>query len=125
MTPFVKIPNAGAVFQRLKISAILLCLLALVIAFKTESNQQFIIITNPLAVNRTNEVIVIKRNFFGNVPNHLFPLVKKNNTTYITQTLDINNDGRWNELLIEVNLAANSMDTLQVSWVKKNVLPLF
>jgi len=125
MIPFVKISNARAVFQRLKISAILLCLLALVIAFKTEPTQQFIIITNPLAVNRTNEVIVIKRNFFGNVPNHLFPVIKKNKTTYTTQTLDINNDGRWDELLIEVNLAAKSMDTLQVSWVKKNVLPLF
>jgi len=125
MIPFVKISNAAAVFQRLKISAILLCLLALVIAFKTEPNQQFIIITNPLAVNRTNEVIAIKRIFFGNVPNHLFPVIKKNNTTYPTQTLDINNDGRWDELLIEVNLAAKSMDTLQVSWVKKNVLPLF
>jgi len=125
MIPFVKISNARAVFQRLKISAILLFLLALFIAFKMEPTQQFIIITNPLAVNRTNEVIVIKRNFFGNVPNHLFPVIKKNKTTYTTQTLDINNDGRWDELLIEVNLAAKSMDTLQVSWVKKNVLPLF
>ena len=125
MIPFVKISNARAVFQRLKISAILLFLLALVIAFKMEPTQQFIIITNPLAVNRTNEVIVIKRNFFGNVPNHLFPVIKKNNTTYTTQTLDINNDGRWDELLIEVNLAAKSMDTLEVSWVNKNELPLF
>jgi len=125
MIPFVKIKNAGLVFQRLKISAILLFLLALVIAFKMEPTLQLIIISNPLAVDRTNEVITIKRKVFEKKANQLFPLVKKANTTYTTQTLDLNNDGRWDELLIEVNLAAKSTDTLQVSWVKKNELPLF
>ncbi len=126
MIPFVKISNVGVLFfQRLKISATSLFLLTLVIAFSMEPGEQLITINNPLAVGRNNEVITIKRNLFGNVPSHLFPLVKKNNARCVTQTLDVNNDGRWDELLIEVSLAANSTDTLQVSWVKKSELPLF
>ncbi|MBC7722813.1 MAG: DUF4861 family protein, partial [Pedobacter sp.] len=78
-----------------------------------------IILTNPSSFARNKEVITIKRIAFGNAKANLFPSVKKHNKTLVTQIIDTNNDGIWDELLIEISLAANSKDTLDITWSAK------
>lgn len=88
-------------------------------AFKNPGNRQALIITNTASFKRINEVITLQRAKLGKISNDLFPLVKKQNKVFISQTIDKNADGYWDELLIEISLAAHSTDTLQLSWVKK------
>jgi hypothetical protein len=83
------------------------------------SQNQSVIIANPTAFTRNKEIIAIKKSDIGNIIDSLYPSVKMQNQFLVTQTIDTNNDGIWDELLIEVSLAANAKDTLQINWLSK------
>ncbi len=84
-----------------------------------------VIIHNPLAVTRNNETITLQRAALKNIPDNLFPLVKCKNKTAITQAVDEDSNGVWDELLIEVSLAPGATDTLIITWVNKTDKPAF
>lgn len=104
--------------------SILLILLLIILCNPLFASDEFnvhqsIILTNSASFNRVNEIISVPREALGNVNNNLFPVVTKNDKIFITQIVDKNGDGNWDELLIEVSVAANSKDTLQINWVVK------
>lgn len=89
--------------------------------FSTASiaQEQSVVIFNPTALTRDKEIISITKTDLGQVDNSLYPSVRMNNQWLVFQTIDITNDGIWDELLIEVSLAANARDTLQINWSSK------
>jgi len=128
MCKFFKIETGRLKFKMYKNTGTFLLIFLLgrtAFAGIVEDNYQTLIISNPLFVMRANELIAVPRKYFPLVNECLFPLVKKGNKIYITQTIDSNYDGHWDELLVQVSLAAHSKDTLQVSWIKKDELQAF
>ncbi|MFP5040880.1 DUF4861 family protein [Parasediminibacterium sp. JCM 36343] len=81
-----------------------------------------IIISNPASFKREKEIISIKKTTLGKVKKGLFPIVKKGNKQLATQIIDTDNDGKWDELLVEVSLSAHGADTLQLSWAAKEAV---
>lgn len=88
-----------------------------VFAFKS---SRIIVVSNPTSFRRVNEVVSIERNKLGKIKPNLFPVVTKEKMIVTTQTIDKNSDGIWDELLIQVSLAANEKQTLQIAWVTKS-----
>jgi len=84
------------------------------------NDHQSLVIHNPLNVERTNEVVVVSRKLFSQKNESLVPVIKKGTKIYITQTIDRNHDGQWDELMVQVSLAPHAKDTLEVKWAKKN-----
>jgi len=93
----------------------------LIIVFYTESHaqKQSVIIFNPTTLIRYKEIISITKADLGQANNSLSPSIKMHNQFLVFQTIDTNNDGIWDELLIEVSLAANAKDTLHIDWSSK------
>ena len=100
--------------------AILLAVCHPVYAFKAAKQQQYLILFNPMAFDRPGEVITVKRKLFGKQDPTFVPEIKKGNQVLISQLVDTNKDGNWEELLVEVNLKSNGIDTLLISWVNNN-----
>lgn len=122
MQRHIKIAPAIIAFSLRKSTMFLLLVVVLckpLLGLDDFSVRQSIIIINPLSFNRTNEIIAVERNVLDKVSSHLFPSIKKNNDILVTQLIDKNGDGTWDVLLVEVSLAANSTDTLQLHWIKK------
>jgi hypothetical protein len=93
----------------------------LIIVFYTESHaqKQSVIIFNPTTLIRYKEIISITKADLEQENNSLSPSIKMHNQFLVFQTIDTNNDGIWDELLIEVSLAANAKDTLHIDWSSK------
>lgn len=79
-------------------------------------SSQWLIITNTTALERKGEVIAVKRTLFGNIEKNLIPQIKKGSSLLVSQQVDKNSDGEWDELLIEVSVAPLSKDTLLLEW---------
>lgn len=99
--------------NKIVLLAILLCH-----AFSAFS-QAYISITNPLAREKLNETIVLKRvqleQHYSFISNAAALIVKTSNNQIIaSQTDDFNGDGNWEELAFQVNLAANETIKLQL-----------
>lgn len=88
-------------------------------------HKQTLIFTHTAPFDRPNEVVALQRNQLGSIGDDLVPLVKKQDEILVTQLIDKNVDGRWDELLVAISLAAHSSDTVQLSWVKKELIPAF
>ena len=84
-----------------------------------------IIIKNPLSVSRENEIISINRNDLHQPTENLFPVIRKKSEILTTQVSDSNGDGKWDQLLIEVSMKPVQTDTLSISWVSSEKLPVF
>ncbi|AMJ67492.1 DUF4861 family protein [Hymenobacter sp. PAMC 26628] len=84
-----------------------------------------IVLRNPQRTARASEIIRIARSRFQGVGVGYFPLVKKGAKTYVTQLVDTDADGRWDELLLEASLGANARDTLRLTWVRAGQQPAF
>lgn len=80
---------------------------------------QTLIITNTASFDRLNTIVTLSRNDLGSISDTWFPVVKKQHKVFVSQTVDKNADGRWDDLLIEVSLPARSSDTLQLTWLTK------
>ena len=81
-----------------------------------QKGAQWLVITNTTAMERTGEVIAIKRVLLGK-ENSLIPQIKKGTIILTSQLIDKDNNGDWDELLVEINLAPYTKDTLQIEWV--------
>lgn len=114
---FVKIANC----QFKELFVLLMVTFSFITFFNQESyaQSQSVIIANPTAFTRNKEIISIKKIDLVNIDNSLYPSVKRQNQFLVSQTIDTNSDGIWDELLIEVSLAANVKDTLQINWLLK------
>jgi hypothetical protein len=113
----IKITNS----QLKKLYIFLMVTFSFTIFLNEESyaQNQSVIIANPTAFTRNKEIISIKKTDLGNIKDSLYPSVKMQNQFLVTQTIDTNNDGFWDELLVEVSLSANAKGTLQINWLLK------
>ncbi|WP_210518413.1 DUF4861 family protein [Hymenobacter terricola] len=84
-----------------------------------------IVLRNTQQAARASEIISIARSRFQRVAAGYFPLVKKGAKTYVTQLIDTDADGQWDELLLEASLGANARDTLRLAWVGAARQPAF
>lgn len=87
------------------------------LAFAPGKITQWMVVTNPSSFSRMGEVIAVKRTVFANTRRQLLPQVKKGTTVLISQVVDSNGDGVWDEVLVEVTLPPHAKDTLQIEWV--------
>lgn len=78
---------------------------------------QWIGITNPSSFDRTGEVIAIKRSLLTTGQQTLTPQVKQGKAVLISQIVDKDGDGIWDELLVEISLAPRAKDKLRIEWV--------
>ncbi|MFC4213581.1 DUF4861 domain-containing protein [Pedobacter petrophilus] len=110
------------IFQDFFIKRVCLPILIILVATQAWSQakipQHLIIIENDQSFKREGEIICIEKSKLKNMPSGFYPLIKKANKTLTSQLIDKDEDGRWDCLLIEVNLNANSKDTLKMEWVK-------
>ena len=88
-------------------------------------HNQFIIIKNTQSFDRQNEIITIDKKVLRNSNPKIFPIVKRKSQILISQLSDSDNDGRWDKLLVEINLHSFQQDSLQIEWVAKDKLPIF
>ena len=82
--------------------------------------KPWLVITNTTSFIRTNEVIAVKRHLLGNVHKNLIPVIRKKDAALISQTVDEDKDGIWDNLLVEVTIGAHATDTFEVVWVGKD-----
>jgi hypothetical protein len=76
-----------------------------------------IIIKNPLSTARNNEIISIDCAKLKRTDKQLVAQVITKSMVLKSQMWDGNKDGIWDELLVEVNLLPNQIDTLQIKWI--------
>jgi hypothetical protein len=76
-------------------------------------------ITNDRSFTRKNEIIRIKRAFFGYLDEKEIPLVTNGKKRITYQLVDNNIDGRWDVMLLEVTLSPHSSDLLTIKWTTK------
>jgi len=85
----------------------------------------YVIVTNNQPYKRINEILNIQSDSFYAPNKNLYPVVRQRNKNVVQQFCDNDNDGKWNFLLIEISLEANSIDTLEVKWLQKSELTSF
>jgi hypothetical protein len=74
-----------------------------------------IIIRNNQSFKRT-EILCISSRDFGKRSITCYPVITRNHTPLISQPADINKDGLWDLLFVEVHLLPFSADTLSLHW---------
>ena len=93
------------------------------------SKKNILVLTNPLAVDRTDETIIIKRADLeakvGIVTEGFAPILKLNGENIPSQADDMNGDGKWDELAFTVNFKASETITLTVDNVAVEQYPEF
>jgi hypothetical protein len=86
-----------------------------------------LLLKNPLASDRLNEPVVVTRAYYektfgaGEVPVLKYP----DGRMIPIQCDDLNGDGSWDELAFVVNIKANSMLKLSVSWATRDKAMVF
>jgi hypothetical protein len=80
-----------------------------------------IAIKNPCNFERANEIITLKRNELSFVKDDAVVRVTQKGRLIVTQVVDTNLDGRWDELLCRVKLKPKSSDILFVYESNKKV----
>lgn len=84
-----------------------------------------IAVINESSKNRNGEIISLHRNKLKYPRGNKLPLVRGEDTIKISQIVDMDQDGNWDELLFETNVKAQSSDTFTISWVSKENYPHF
>ena len=86
-------------------------------------------LTNPLAVDRKDETIIINRHDLeaklGTVPEGFAPVLKLKGQNVPSQADDINGDGKWDELAFTIDLKASQTISLEVENVALSAYPVF
>ncbi len=93
----------------------MLVLLWAVSASAMPDNGSMIIIHNNQSFERT-EILRINSRDFGKRSITSYPVIIRNHTQLISQPADINKDGLWDMLFMEVHLLPFSADTLSLHW---------
>ncbi|TCC88702.1 DUF4861 domain-containing protein [Pedobacter frigiditerrae] len=95
------------------------------VGFSQTKADEYLLISNKLNINRDKEVICVNKNDFASIPVHSYPLLKQGNKVCISQLVDEDMDGQWDELLVEVSIKALAKDKIAVIWIKKVDYPNF
>jgi len=102
---------------------------AFLIVLSSCNQKTKLVLTNPLAVDRTDETIIMKRaeveSKFGVVPEGFAPVLKLNDQYLPSQADDLNADGKWDELVFTVNFKASETISLEVENVAVAQYPEF
>lgn len=103
--------------------------IALMIGFAGCSKKNVLLLTNPLAVDRIDETIVIKRADIeakvGVIPDGFAPVLKLNGGNVPSQADDMNADGKWDELAFTINIQASETVSLDLENVPVAEYPSF
>lgn len=103
--------------------------IALLIGFAGCSKKTVLVLTNPLAVDRIDETIVLKRADIeakvGVIPDGFAPVLKLNGGNVPSQADDMNADGKWDELAFTINIQASETVSLDVENVPVAEYPSF
>ena len=90
----------------------------LVIGITACTKKNTLILTNPLAVDRTDETIIMSRAEvearFGTIPEGFAPILELNGQNVPSQADDLNADGKWDELVFTVDIYASETINLKV-----------
>ena len=99
------------------------------IGFSACTPKNTLVLTNPLAVDRADETIVLKRADveakFGVAPEGTAPVLKLNGQAVPSQADDLDKDGKWDELAFCVNFKASETLKLEVENVPVDQYPQF
>lgn len=100
-----------------------------ILSFGACTSKKQLILTNPLYVERTDEVVIIDRavieSQFGATPTGYAPVVKLNGELIPSQVDDLDLDGQWDELAICVNFKATETLKLDIEQVQITEYPEF
>lgn len=101
----------------------------LLIGTAAYSKNNTLVLTNPLAINRPDETIVLKRADleakFGAIPDGFAPVLKLNGQNVPSQVDDLNHDGLWDELAFTVSFRASETISLNVENIAIAHYPTF
>lgn len=101
----------------------------LLIGFSSCTQKNTLVLTNPLAIDRADETIVLKRADveakFGVAPEGTAPVLKLNGQAVPSQADDMDKDGKWDELAFCVNFKASETLKLEVENVSADQYPQF
>lgn len=101
----------------------------LLIGFSSCTQKNTLVLTNPLAIDRADETIVLKRADveakFGVTPEGTAPVLKLNGQAVPSQADDMDKDGKWDELAFCVNFKASETLKFEVENVPVDQYPQF
>jgi hypothetical protein len=103
-------------------------LLISILLFSCEKETKFTV-TNPLNVERTDEVIILTKAELAQkvqLKAGLLPVFElKNDRILSSQVDDLDGDGNWDEVVLLVDFAANEFLEIEVDFVPENEYPEF
>ena len=107
-----------------------LIICALILAgFAASSKKNALVLTNPLAIERPDETIVLKRADLeakvGLVPDGYAPILMLKGQNVPSQVDDMNHDGKWDELAFTVSFKASETLSLDVTLMAIASYPTF
>lgn len=101
----------------------------MLIGFTSFAKKNTLTLTNPLAVDRAEEIIILSRSDIekkmGRIPEGFAPVVQLKGQNLPSQADDINGDGRWDELVFMIPLKASETVSLKIKPVAVNAYPVF
>lgn len=101
----------------------------LLMVFASCTKKNTLVLTNPLAVDRADETIILKRGDveakFGVVPDGSAPVLKLNGQAIPSQVDDLDMDGKWDELAFCLDFKASETVNLEVENVAVSEYPEF
>lgn len=101
----------------------------ILVGFTACTKKNTIKLTNPLAVDRTDETIIMKRAELeakcGIVPEDFAPTLLLNGQQVPSQADDLNGDGKWDELAFTMSIKASETISLEVENVAVSAYPEF
>ncbi|MGE5447277.1 MAG: DUF4861 domain-containing protein [Bacteroidales bacterium] len=101
----------------------------LLIGFTAFAKKNTIKLTNSLAVDRMDEIIVLSRSDvekqIGNIPDGFAPIVQIKGKNLPSQADDMNGDGQWDELAFLVQLKASETITIEIKKIAIAAYPVF
>ncbi|MDP2338969.1 MAG: DUF4861 domain-containing protein [Bacteroidota bacterium] len=93
------------------------------------TKRNTLVLTNPLAVDRPDETIVLKRADLeakaGVVPDGFVPILKLDGKNVPSQADDLNGDGKWDELAFTINFKASETIKLNIENIAVDRYPVF
>ena len=108
---------------------LLITSVVLLTVFGSCTKKNTLVLTNPLAVDRADETLILKRADveakFGVVPEGSAPVLKLNGQAIPSQVDDLDRDGKWDELAFCLDFKASETVNLEVENVAVAEYPEF
>jgi len=104
-------------------------LVLILLSFFSCEQEAALTFENTLAVDRTDEVIVISRSDLAqkiNLEEGMLPVFEKQENQLISSQLDdLDGDGKWDEVVLVLDFKAGETQEIRVSWVAPKEYPEF